>query len=383
MIGIGFLCHAKHDNVNVMTREMADGFRANGVDFRLVDTREADAGKQLLELLQLPEIAFLCTFNNIGLPADAESPLIKLLNLRELPVFSWYLDHPIINAPDYAIPLQKHILGQTSPEHIAFLEQYPIHHTKPLCLAPHAVGDGPDFHWGDKDIPVLMVGTVGGSPDDERNSWAPQYGREISDQLNAAIEIYDSKTAPLLADCIHEALGLSAEQRLEWPLMRSYCILLDRFLRDRTKYLQAQLAVDCGGMAVGPGWAEVVDGAKPDQVPGGQPAEAVTDFMRRSKAVFSGPPAYYSSHERSFYAASHSAVPIVFRNRVISQWLDDGVVTINEQQDNARDRLACLLEDQDALGAKAKAAHAACNARHFYRHRTAEILAAMGLAATV
>lgn len=383
MIGIGFLCHAQHDNVNMMAQEMAAGFRANGVDFRLVDTREEDAGKQLLDLLQLPETSFLCTFNNIGLPTDADSPLIKLLNLREMPVVSWYLDHPIINAPDYAIPLANHILGQTSPEHLGFLEQYPIHQGKRLSLIPHAVQEAEEFHWEDKDIPIMMVGTVGGSPEDERNSWAPKYGQDIAEQLNTAIEIYDSRPGPQLADCIHTALNLAAEQRLEWTTMRSYCILLDRFLRDRIKYQQAQLAVDCGGLAVGPGWADVVKGARPDQVPGGQPAEKVAEYIRRSKAVFGGQPAYYSSHERSFYAAAHSAVPVIFRNATVGEWLNGGVLTIHENREKARDSLQDFLADEKSMREKAKAAHNACNSLHLYRHRTASILVEAGLAAAV
>ena len=383
MIGIGFLCHAQHDNVNMMAREMAAGFQANGVDFRLVDTREADAGKQLLDLLQLPETSLLCTFNNIGLPAEANSPLVKLLNLRELPVFSWYLDHPIINAPDYAIPLTRHILGQTSPEHLTFLGQYPVHHGKPLVLTPHAVADGPAFHWEDKDIPVMMVGTVGGSPQAERDSWAPKYGQEIADHLNAAIEVYDSLEKPQLADCIHIALGLAPDQSLEWSIMRSYCILLDRFLRDRTKYLQAQLAIDCGGIAVGPGWADVVKNARPDQVPGGQTADKVADYIRRSKAVFAGPPAYYSSHERVFYAASHSALPVVFRNKMVSDWLEDGFILVDDRQQNPTGQMEEVLADDRALQEKAETAFDACNARHTYRQRTAGILREMKLAAAV
>lgn len=383
MIGIGFLCHAKHDNVNMMARAMADGFRANGVDFHLVDTREADAGKQLLTRLQAPDDLFLCTFNNIGLPAEPDSPLIALLNARKAPVFSWYLDHPYVNAPDFALPISHHLIGETALDHLNFLETYPVHQGKSLHLMPHAVAEGSDFHWDDKDIPVLMIGTVGGDPETARCQWQIQYGNDVAATLNAAIEVYDSADQPTLITCIHEALALTPQDRLDWTIMRSYCILLDRYLRDRMKYAQARLAIGCGGMVLGPGWADKLPNARPEQVPGEVAADKLEGYITRARAVFAGSPAYYASHERCFLAASQSAIPIVTRNPAMAAWLDDGVIDLDDRQSDLTAPLREQINDIVSLGTKAEAAHHACRTRHLYRQRCGDILAAITSAATV
>lgn len=372
MIGIGFLCHAKHDNVNMMTRAMAEGFRTAGVDFRLIDTREADCGQKLLELLQLPDALFICTFNNIGLPADADSSLIKLINLRRIAVVSWYLDHPVINAGLFDIPLERHILLQTAPGHIDCLKRWPIHGDKPLHPMPHAIDAVAPFNWTDKTCPLLFVGTVGGLPDETRASWKAQYGAAVAATLDRAVEVYDATDNPWLHTSIQTALGAEA---VPWQAFKSYCILLDRYLRDREKIRQARMTFACGGTVIGPDWPDLLNQPAHARIPGAQQADAVLDHIRAARAVMLATPPYYASHERAFYAAASGAVPVLDRNPQMQSWLDGGCISLDMRApETAQAALSQALEADD-LEARARSAHAACAERHLYEYRARDILA--------
>ena len=377
MIGIGFLCHAENDNVNEMARQMAAGFLANDIDYRLIDTREPAAGAQLLDLLkQAGDACFLSCFNNVGLPTDRNSPIFEALNKANIPVLSWYLDHPIINAPEYNIPVRNHLIAQTSPKHLSFLEKFPIHGDKKLALLTHAANVSRPFEWdGDRTLPCLFVGTIGSHPDEQRNNWTAEHGTIVAENLNRMVEVYLGGCEGGLEDFILHGLDEDEKARLDWPILRSYAIVLDRFLRDRLKLLLAQLCLDAGGLVAGPGFDELVTGGRPDQLPGAIPADKVPTLIRKTRMMMSPQPEYYQSHERTFIAAANSAVPVTGEQEFPGGWLEDAVVQVDyrNMQDNS-ERLRTALEDPAGLEEKARTAHAAVTDRHQYANRAAEIL---------
>ena len=379
MIGIGFLCHAENDNVNEMARQLADGFAELGADYHLVDTREADAGVRLLHLIEgAGGDCFLCCFNNIGLPADRNSPIFEILNRFGIPVFGWYLDHPVINAAEFDLPLGHHIIAQTSPRHLDFLAKFPVHGKRPLMELPHAANVTEPFQWGaGKSVPCLFVGTIGSHPDDQRNRWPDQHGETVAGNLNRMVETYLGTGDGGLEDYVLGGLDDGERERLDWPVLRSYAIVLDRYLRDRLKLLMAQTCLDAGGLVAGPGFAELLSGGRPDQLPGAVPAARLPGLIRQSRAVMISTPEYYQSHERCFMAAAQSAVPVTGAQDYPGQWLDGGTIRLDYRHpEGNRDRLEGILADGDGLRDRAERAYGAVKARHQYHHRAKAILTA-------
>ncbi|RED48134.1 glycosyltransferase [Aestuariispira insulae] len=377
MIGIGFLCHAENDNVNEMARQMADGFLAEGVDYRLIDTRQSGAGQELLDLIRETDgNCFLNCFNNVGLPTAGDSPVLDAINDAFIPVYSWYLDHPIINAPEFNIPVKNHIITQTSPLHVEFLEKYPIHDGRPLYTLPHAVNVSDNFSWDqEKTIPCLFVGTIGAHPDEQRNQWAGQYGERVAENLNRMVELYLGGLPGGLENYLLKGLDQQEKERLDWPLLRSYAIVLDRYLRDRMKLIMAQLCLDVGGLVAGPGFDALLSAGTADQFPGAVPADQVPALVHQSRLMMSPQPEYYQSHERFFFAAAGSAVPITGQQDYPAQWLDQGVVKVDYRDPSGnRDRLMAALQDEDLLAQKALDAYSAVRERHQYQNRALEIL---------
>ena len=376
MRGIGFLCHAENDNVNKMALDLAAGFEAIGYDYQLIDTRLADAGQQLLQELQSDDGSlFLCCFNNIGLPDQPGGPINQLLQEKKIPVLSWYLDHPVINALDFTRELPGHILAQNSPGHLHFLKRVPLQGDKPLHLLPHAANIDQPFHEGNRKWPCLFVGTIGGMPDQARNQWADEYGSEVAEHLNKAVELYLSGHSSQLEDLILAALSEDEMADLDWPRLRSYCLVLDRYLRDRLKLMLAAICLDLGGLVAGPGFSDIVTGGRADQMPGAVPAENVTELMRDSQTTFMAVPEYYQSHERLFLSAAAGSVPITGEAKYAASWLKGGCITLDYQSaDQAREQLASCLADPEQIRQKAHLAYQTVEREHQYRHRAAQIL---------
>ncbi|MCW9044724.1 MAG: hypothetical protein OQK35_00170, partial [Alphaproteobacteria bacterium] len=234
-----------------------------------------------------------------------------------IPVYSWYLDHPYINSEFHEIELDNHILGMNCPLHIDFHKKSARVPNKRTALLPHpAKFESITPETNDRPISILFVGTGARNPEAERQAWNETYGTEVSENLERMLEVYKTDGHMGLQHIAEQALGDIS--LVPWGNLRSYCIVLDSYIRNTIKYNAAKLTFEAGGMVVGPNWGETLNQDGHKRLPGAYPIAQVKENISQAKAFINPVPVYYQSHERVPYAIEQGAVPIA----PTSDWSD-------------------------------------------------------------
>jgi hypothetical protein len=371
-----FQGHSDFDSVNAMVGACAEALAELGFAPIVLDVRAADVIARALAVIRSPRLAFTLCLSGFGLPDEGQGQ--GFYAETEAPVVALWLDHPVFLYPRLRLPVARLVSTFPAPHHVLFCRAK-VRADRPTLHLAHGAQPASGRPWRDRDIPVLFSGsTLVPDPETTRAGWAEAYGAAVAKDLNAVVETHVAAPARPLEDAIAAVVGDGPVEKLY-----AYYKVADDYLRSRAKVAFLSAAARRSITVVGRGWQGLATnrGSSLKVLPE-MPAPRVAELMARSRIVLNLVPPYFGSHERPFQAMAAGAVaatlPLSWFDGAVAK---DAYLALPYEPAACAETLAATLDRDDHLAAIAAAGTAAFLAGHTWRHRMADLVAALGMTA--
>ena len=364
-----FKARSDFDRIDTEADLWAKAVAAEGIAPIPIDLRRADSIPAIVRTIRSRPVAFFLSINGFGLPQPEQG--VGFYGDCAAPVFVHFIDHPIYLAPLIRSPVPQLFASFASPGEVSFCRRR-IRGDIPLLHLPHAAAPAVGRPWGERDLPVLLAGSIHQQPEEMRAGWIEK-GPEVRDILESILAAHRANPAKPLHDSVLTVAGSAVAESP--TLLFSYYSAVDMYLRSAVRVDFIRSAARLPIALVGRGWDAVVpDGFRGRQL-GLRPFGEVLTMMARAKIVLNLLPPYLESHERLFQAMAHGAVPAT----AAAPWLlnavgQNALLPLPGDAGASAALINAALEDDGALAARGAAGTAAFLAGHTYRHRLARAL---------
>ena len=361
--------HSEFNSLNTMVDHWAAALRAKGMRPEIVDLRSADAIARTVALIRTEPVALFLSLNGYGVPKPGQGA--GFYQETRAPLFVYFVDHPVYHHPIIRSEVPQLVATFPTPSHLRFCRSR-VRSDLPLLHLPHTAAPGPAAPWSERDIPVLLAGSLHEDPERKRAGWI-EHGAPVRDRLEEIISGHRAEPRRPLHDIVLEVLNLP-EPPVE--LLCSYFSLADTYLRSvvRLEFLCAASGLPV--TLVGRGWdAAALPASSKLRLLGERPVAELFELMARAKIVLNLLPPYYESHERPFQAMAHGAAAAT----VAAPWLlgavgAGSVLALPPDPGEAAEATLAALADDGALATLAAAGTAAFLAGHTWDHRLSRVL---------
>jgi hypothetical protein len=369
-----FQGHSDFDSVNAMVAACADALAQLGFAPTVLDVRAADHVARALAVIRSGRLAFTLCLSGLGLPEEGFGE--GFYAETDAPVVALWLDHPVFLYPRLRLPVTWLVSTFPAPHHVTFCRAK-VRGDRPALHLAHGAAPRPIAPWRERDIPVLFSGSaLLPDPETTRAGWADAYGVAVAKDLNAVVETHVAAPARPLEEVIAAVVGDRPVEKLY-----AYYKVADDYLRSRAKVVFLNAAAKLSITVVGRGWQGLAAGHDSRlKVLSEMPAPGVAELMARSRVVLNLLPPYFGSHERPFQAmaagAAAATLPLSWFDSAVAK---DAYLALPYESAACAEALAAALSDDDRLTATAAAGTAAFLAGHTWRHRMADLVAALNV----
>jgi hypothetical protein len=352
-----------HGNVAQFSRDLAAALRAEGHAVSLWEVGGPIHQNNVIQALQT-EADALITFTGNG--TDRNSAPNNVHNRSRARLIDLYLDPMAISLDAIPLPINRRILGCTSPDGLATLRPL-LRADNRLLPLPHAADPTEPVPWTQRDIPILLIGNCPETPAAIRARWQA-YRPEVAQLLDEAASLILSGNGIGLFD----AVNARQARRPHVPLaeFRSYCTEVDRLIRAHVRAAAFAQLSTLPMTVIGEGWNKMPAGRA--QLLGPRNAAEAAALTRRAKISISLTTPYHGSHERVFRAMAARAVAVATPSPWLSETIRADAMTITPPEAIA-DTVAALLGNDSDAEAMAERGHAALIHAHTWRHRARAI----------
>ncbi len=361
---------SEFDSLNTMVDHWAAALRTQGMRPEIVDLRAPDAVARAVALIRAEPVALFLSLNGYGVPRPGQGP--GFYQESAAPLFIHFVDHPVYHHPIIRSEVPNLVATFPTPSNLRFCRSH-IRDGLPLLHLPHAAAPGPAAPWAEREIPLLLAGSLHEDPERKRAGWI-EHGAAARDRLEAILAGHRAAPRRPLHEIVLEALG---DPRPPVELIHSHFWVVDTYLRSsvRLDFVRAAAGEGLPLTLVGRGWDAAVPAGSPVRLLGERPVADVFAMMARTKIVLNLLPPYYESHERPFQAMAHGAVAAT----VAAPWLlsalgGGALLALSPDPREAAAGTAAALADDDALAARAATGSAAFLAGHTWDHRLTRVL---------
>ncbi|MEI7610504.1 MAG: glycosyltransferase [Rhodospirillaceae bacterium] len=369
-VAVLYKAKSEFDSLNTMVDHWAAALRRKGFRPEIVDLRAADAVARAVALIRGERVALFLSLNGFGVPTPGQGP--GFYQECAAPLFIHFVDHPAYHHTTLCSEAPHLVATFPTPSHLRFCRTH-IRGNLPLLHLPHAAEPDPVAPWRERDLPLLLAGSLHEDPEAKRAGWS-RYGPVVRDRLEAILAGHRAAPRRPLHDIVLEALN-RPEPDLE--AVRSHFGVVDGYLRSRVRleFVQAAAAHRLPLTVIGRGWDGAVPAGSTVRLEGERPVSEVFAAMARTRIVLNLLPPYYESHERPFQAMAHGAVAAT----VAAPWLVSAVgaeslLALPPDAAEAAATAGAALAGDAALEARAAAGTTAFLAGHTWDHRLERVL---------
>jgi len=309
-------------NIGSMVPALAAGFQDAGFMTKVIDIREAGHEADLSQVAQAGRIAALVCVSGFGLPPAPESQAVDLFNGLDVPVIGVFLDHPFCLRDRIDLPLNNFHACFPAGHAARFCERF-IRPEGRYHHLPHGAVARPARDWADRDIPLLLTGSLFLPPDDQRRQWR-DHGTDVERRLNDITDIVWQDLSRPLEDAVLDVIGNEVTFDALFPYMKT----VDDYVRNAQRLAVVKNLSHLPLCVVGPGWDIYADAMPNVRFTGQKTIDEALAMIDRAKAVLNPFPGYNDSHERvvnamaggtavlssrsPFYAAAFDAADMFF-----------------------------------------------------------------------
>lgn len=369
-----FLGDSNFGNIGSMVPALADGFREIGFDIRIIDVRTADYGTTLAGLADQEAIAAVVSVSGFGLPPTSDAPAVRVFNDLDVPIIGLFLDHPFCLQERIELPLRHYHACFPAGHAGAFCERFMAstaryHHVAHACVPRRPVD------WHERDIPLLLTGSLFLPPAEQRRRWR-DHGPEVEQRLNDVIDLAWQDLARPLETSVLQVLGEDIGFETVFPYMKT----ADDYIRNAQRVTVVQGLGHLPLTVVGPGWAPYVEQLPGIRFVGQRTIDEALAMTGQAKAVLNPFPGYNDSHERVFNAMAGGTAVISSRSTLYDRTFNADEITFlpNEPAD-AGDTIAAFLGEDAQVAAMAACGRQNVFDAHTWVHRARELAQVAGL----
>jgi hypothetical protein len=295
--------HSDYESLNTMVDHWAQALARRGFRPEIIDLRAPDAVGRVVGLIRGGTVRLFLSVNGFGVPAAGAGP--GFYQETDAPLAIYFVDHPLYHYPTLRTPVKQATASFATPHHVdvcrsLIRDDLPVRHLAHAAApATTATAD-----WPDRDIPLLVSGSLAQHPETARAGWAG-YGAPVRTRLEDILAGHRLTPRRPLHEIVLEVLGADPPPLHE---LFSYFSVVDSYLRSQVR-LAFMVAANALPVTVcGRGWDAVIPAGSAVRPWGAQPTATVLGMMARTRLVVNLLPPYYESHERPFQAMAHGAV---------------------------------------------------------------------------
>ena len=367
-IAVLYKGHSEFDSLNTMVDHWAAALRTRGIRPEIVDLRASDAVARTVALIRNRPVAFFLSLNGYGVPKPGQGP--GFYQETTAPLLVYFVDHPVYHHPLIRSEVPQLMATFPTPSHLRFCRSR-IRDDLPLLHLPHAAAVGSATPWAERDIPLLLAGSLHEDPERTRANWL-LHGTAARDRLETVLARHLAAPCRPLNEIVLEVLG-DPEAPVE--LIHSHFWVVDTYLRSRVRLEFVRAAGGLQLTLIGRGWEGMVPLGSKVRLLGERPVSEVFALMARSRIVLNLLPPYYESHERPFQAMAHGAVAATVAAPWLLSTLGAGaLLALPPDPAEAATTVAVALTDDKSLAARAAAGTAALLTGHTWGHRLNRVL---------
>ncbi len=360
--------HSEFDSLNTMVDHWSTALRTRGLGTEIVDLRLPDAVARTVTLIRRERVVLFLSLNGYGVPRPGQGP--GFYQETQAPLFVYFVDHPVYHHQTLRSEVPQLIASFPTPSNLRFCRGH-IRENLPLLHLPHAAQPGPSMAWEQRNIQILLAGTLHEDPAQARSRWT-EHGTAARDRLESMVTLHLAAPRRALHEIVLEVLN---DPIAPIETVQTYFWAVDTYLRSRVRLDFLSAAKGLPMTLVGRGWDAVIPEGAAVRSLGEKPISQVFELMARSKIVLNLLPPYYESHERPFQAMAHGAVAA----SVVAPWLSaatgsDSLLALPPDPAAAASYVGTALAQDDALAALAATGSAALRLGHDWSHRLTRLL---------
>ncbi len=367
-----FLGESNFGNIGSMVLALADGFAQLSFDPFIVDIRRSGHEDQLLEIIRSREVVAFIFLSGFGLPSSPDSEAVRIYNDVSAPTFGVFLDHPFRLRDRVDLPLNNYHATFPAGHAGVFCQRY-IRSCGAFHHLPHGSVDRETRPWVDRDINLLLTGSLFVPPETQRAAWR-NHGVAVERKLNNIVDLVWIDLARPLEESVREVLGEDVDFETLFPYMKT----VDDYIRNAQRVDTIAALAGLRPTVVGPGWDAFADDLPQVRFAGQRTIAEALEMMDRSRAILNPFPGYNDSHERVFNAMAGGSAVLSSRSAYYeSECSSEDMFFLPNRALDMPSAVANLLADKDRLRIMAAAGRRRFLSAHTWTHR-ARYLAQIG-----
>ena len=367
-----FLGESNFGNIGSMVSALAAGLNHLNFDPVIVDVRRGGYENQLMETVRSRDIVAFISVSGFGLPSSPTSDAVRIFNDVGVPIMGVFLDHPFCLRDRIDMPLENYHVTFPASHAGAFCERYirpggAFHHL------PHGSVERTSIPWADREIDLLMTGSLFLPPNTQRAAWR-SHGAIVEAKLNDIVDLVWLDLTRPLEESVREVLGEGADFESLFPYMKT----VDDYIRNAQRVDTIMELSHFRPTVVGPGWDAYADELPLVRFVGQKTIQESLEMTNRSRAVLNPFPGYNDSHERVFNAMACGSAVLSSRSAFYqSEFSLEDIFFLPNRASDMPSVVAELLANKDRLRGMAASGHQRFSRAHTWTHR-ARSLAQIG-----
>ena len=361
-------------NIGSMVTALADGFGRLSFDPVIVDISNGGYENRLVEIIRSRKIIAFISVSGFGLPPSPDSDAVRIFNNVDAPFLGVFLDHPFCLHDRIDMPLENYHATFPSGHAGAFCERYirpggAFHHL------PHGGIERATTPWADRDIDLLLAGSLFMCPNMQRAAWR-DHGADVEGKLNDIVDLIWLDLTRPLEESVRQVLGEDVDFKTLFPYMKT----ADDYIRNAQRVDSIVALSHLRPTVVGLGWEAYADDLPMVRFVGQRTIQETLGMINRSRAILNPFPGYNGSHERVLNSMACGSAVLSSRSAFYnSAFSSEEIFFLSNQASDMPSAVAGLLADKDRLRMMAASGQRRFSSAHTWTHRARSLLQIGGI----